>query len=201
MVEDPEYARQVEAELEQLEAEIESLEDEEDTYEFVDIDLSSLSEEQLKAHVELLDEQIDQAKQRMETNRKAINLGFLKKANQSPRCSRLKKNGEPCRAPAVKGETLCYFHYSAEHTKRHPEIQIDVLEDRESVQITLKQIMELVAGGKMSSRDAAVLLRATQIAGAMLLKPATKVVQPAKGKPARREIDEDSALTPSRRRG
>ena len=52
----------------------------------------------------------------------------------------------------------------------YPETQIDVLEDRENVQITLKQIRELVAGGKGNSRDAAVLLRATQIAGA-ILKP------------------------------
>ena len=66
----------------------------------------------------------------------------------------------------------------------YSETQIDVLEDCENVQITLKQIMELVAGGKMNSRDSAVLLRATQIAGAML-KPEKKVVQPAKGKSAR----------------
>jgi hypothetical protein len=82
----------------------------------------------------------------------------------------------------VKGESLCRFHAAAAETKA--AIQIDVLEDRESVQITLKQIIELVASGKMNSRDAAVLLRATQIAGAML-KPAKKMVQPAKGKPAR----------------
>lgn len=190
MVQDPAYARQVEAELKELEAELESLGDEEETYEFVDVDLDSLSQEELKAQVEVLDEQIDQAKKRIETNRRAVNLGLLKKANQTPRCSLLKKNGEPCRAPAMKGESLCRFHLSAAETKRHPEMQIDVLEDRESVQITLKQIMELVAGGKMNSRDAAVLLRATQIAGAML-KPEKQMVQPAKGKPAG-----DSALTP-----
>jgi hypothetical protein len=184
MVEDPAYARQVEAELKELEAELESLGDEEETYEFADVNLDSLSQEQLKAHAALLDEQLEQAKQRIETNRRAVNIGLLKKANRAPRCTRLKKNGEPCRAPATKGESLCYFHISAAETRRHPEIQIDVLEDRESVQITLKQIMELVAGGKMNSRDAAVLLRATQIAGAML-KPENKMVQPAKGKPAR----------------
>ena len=182
MVEDPAYARQVEAELEELEAELESLGHEEETYEFVDLDFDSLSEEEVKERAAVLDEQIDQAKKRIETNRRAVNLGLLKKANQTPRCSRLKKNGEPCRAPAVKGESLCYFHASAAGTKA--AIQIDVLEDRESVQITLKQIMEFVASGKMNSRDAAVLLRATQIAGAML-KPQTKMMQPAKGKPVR----------------
>jgi len=39
------------------EADIELLEYEEKQYEFGDVDLDSLSEEQLKAHLELLDEQ------------------------------------------------------------------------------------------------------------------------------------------------
>ena len=43
------------------------------------------------------------------------------------------------------------------------EAQIDALKDPEGLQITLKQIMEVVAGGKMNSRDAAVLLRTTQV--------------------------------------
>jgi len=184
MVEDPAYARQVEADVKEIEAELESLDHEEETYEFVDVDWDSLTEEEVKKRTEVLDEQVDQAKKRIETNRKAVNLGLLKKANQTPRCSRLKKDGQPCKAPAVKGESLCHFHGSAADTKSQPQIQIDVLEDRESVQITLKQIMELVASGKMNSRDAAVLLRATQIAGAML-KPGKKMVQPATGKPAR----------------
>ena len=86
MVEDPAYARQVEAELKELEAELESLGDEEETYEFVDLDFDSLSEEEVKERAEVLDEQIDQAKKRIETNRRAVNLGLLKKANQTPRC-------------------------------------------------------------------------------------------------------------------
>ena len=86
MVEDPAYARQVEAELKELEAELESLGDEEETYEFVDLDFDSLSEEEVKERAEVLDEQIDQAKERIETNRRAVNLGLLKKANQTPRC-------------------------------------------------------------------------------------------------------------------
>ena len=56
-----EEVRKVEQELAELEAEIEALEDEEETYEFVVIDLDSLSEEQLKAHAQLLDEQVEQA--------------------------------------------------------------------------------------------------------------------------------------------
>ena len=126
----PEEVRNVAAELGEREAEIELLEYEEKQYVFADADLNSLSEEQLKAHVELLDEQIEQAKKRIETNRRAVNIGLLKKANRAPRCSRLKKNGEPCRAPAVKGESLCYYHLSAAETRRDPEMQIDVLEDR-----------------------------------------------------------------------
>ena len=128
--------RKVAAEMGERKAEIESLEYEEKQYEFADVDLDSLSEEQLKAHVELLDEQLEQAKKHIETNRRAVTLGLLKKANRAPRCSRLKKNGEPCRAPAVRSESLCYYHLSAADTRCSPEMQINVPEDRKSMQIT-----------------------------------------------------------------
>src|SRR5690242_1343109 len=113
MIEDPEYARKVQAELEELEAEIESLDEEEERYEFVDVDLDSLSEDQLKAHAALLDEQLEQARQRIETNRRAVKLGLLKLANQAPRCTHLKNNGEPCRAPAMGERLFCVFHARA----------------------------------------------------------------------------------------
>lgn len=65
--------RKVEAEVREREADIELFEYEEKQYEFGDVDLDFLSEEQLKAHLELLDEQIEQAKKRIETNRRPLN--------------------------------------------------------------------------------------------------------------------------------
>jgi hypothetical protein len=194
MVEDPAYARQVEAGVEagvkEMEAEIESLGDEEETYEFADIDFDSLSEEELKAHVEVLDEQIEQAKKRIETNRRALNLGLLKKANQAPRCSHLKSNGEPCRAPAMGNRLFCVFHTRAHDTELEKEkIRIGVIENREGVQIAVKQIMEHIVSEKIDARGAALLLRAVQIAGSAVKSDKTQP-QPAKSKRAHSESDE-----------
>jgi hypothetical protein len=182
MVEDPEYARKVEAELKELEAEIESLDEEEQQYEFADLDLDSLSQDQLKAHAALLDEQVAQAKQRIETNRRAVKLGLLKLANQAPRCAHLKNNGEPCRAPAMGNRSFCVFHTRGYDCETNQRIKVGFLEDRSSLRLVLKQIMEQVLSGRIDPQTAAVLLRATQIANGVLKKRKSTLQQ---RKPAR----------------
>lgn len=170
MVEDPEYARKVQAELKELEAEIESLDEEEERYEFADVDLDSLTEDQLKAHAALLDEQIAQAKQRIETNRRAVKLGLLKLANQARRCSHLRNDGEPCRAPAMGERAFCVFHSRGHDCETNERIKFGFLEDDGSLQLVLKQIMEQVVTGRMQPQTATLLLRATQIANGVLKK-------------------------------
>ncbi|HKT24543.1 MAG TPA: hypothetical protein VJR04_08060 [Terriglobales bacterium] len=203
------FLRRAEARLAISQARLKALRAEEGTYEWAEEyedvepsaqDLSKLSNEMLNERVEVLTEQIQQTEQRIETNRRAVNLGLLRKANRAPRCSRLKKGGEPCRAPAVKGQSLCYFHNVAADTTRHPEVQIDVLEDRESMQVTLKQIMEHVVSKRMKPSDAGVLLRAIQIANCVL-KPQKPTVELAKRKPPHRETGEDSGVNPQEGRG
>ncbi|HKR32183.1 MAG TPA: hypothetical protein VJT08_17005 [Terriglobales bacterium] len=184
-------APKVEPGLEERKAEIQSLEREEKTYEFAEVDLDSLSKEQLKAHVEILGEQIDQAKKRMETNRRAVNLGLLKKANRAPRCAQLKSDGQPCRAPAVGSRWFCVFHTRAVDTELNKEkMRIGVLENRESVQIAVKQIMEHIIDRKVDARDAALLFRGVQIAGSTLKAEKDEKVQAPKGKPPRSESDQ-----------
>lgn len=170
MVEDPEYARKVQAELKELEAEIESLDEEEERYEFADVDLDSLTDDQLKAHAALLDEQIAQAKQRIETNRRAVKLGLLKLANQAPRCTLIKNDGEPCRAPAMGERLFCVFHSRGYDCETNQRIKVGFLEDRASLRLVLKQVMEQVLSGRIDAQTAAVLLRATQIANGVLKK-------------------------------
>ena len=189
-VEASDKALKVNAGLERRKAEVQSLEQEEKTYEFADVDLDSLSNEQLKAHVEILAEQIDQAKKRIETNRRAVNLGLLKKANRAPRCAQLKSDGQPCRAPALGSRSFCVFHTRAVDTELNKEkMRIGVLEDRESMQIAIKQIMEHIINGRVDARDAALLFRGVQIAGSTLKAEKDEKVQAAKGKPPRSESD------------
>ena len=170
MVKDPAYARKVEAELEELEANLESLDKEEQQYELVDVDMDSLTEGELKEHTALLDERVEQAKQRIETNRRAVKLGLLKLANQAPRCTLIKNDGEPCRAPAMGERLFCVFHSRGYDCETNQRIKVGFLEDRASLRLVLKQVMEQVLSGRIDAQTAAVLLRATQIANGVLKK-------------------------------
>jgi hypothetical protein len=170
MVEDPAYARKVEAELKEMENRLESLDKEEQQYEFVDVDFHLLTEDEVKERAAVLDEQVEQAKQRIQTNRRAVKLGLLKLANQAPRCTHLKNNGEPCRAPAMGERLFCVFHTRAYDCETNQRIKVGFLEDRCSLRLVLKQIMEQVLSGRIDPQTAAVLLRATQIANGVLKK-------------------------------
>jgi|SRR5581483_7312276 len=190
MAEGTEGARKLDAGLDELKTKLESLEHEENRYELAHVDLKSLTEQQLKARAELLDEQIDQAKKRIETNRRAVNLGLLKKANRAPRCAHLKSNGQPCRAPAWGNRSFCVFHTRVLDTELNKEkMRIGVLENRESVQIAVKQIMEHIVSRSIDAREAALLFRGVQIAGSTL-KVDKDSVQVPKGKLPRSENDE-----------
>ena len=115
--------RKAEEELAAIEAEIEAFEAEEgmyepdDDYENVErVERVEEDESELAASIEELDkeiafftEQMEQAKQRIETNRRGVKLGYLKLANQARRCAHLKNNGQPCQAPAVGEREFCSF--------------------------------------------------------------------------------------------
>jgi uncharacterized protein YhaN len=130
--------------------------------------LRALSPEDLLDHLELLQERVEFDEKRKELDKRAIKLGFLKLANQAPRCSQLKSNGEPCQAPALGGRLFCVFHGRALETDDHPRMKVEVLEDRESMQLTLKQIMERIVAGSIQPQHAALLLRAVRIADSAL---------------------------------
>ena len=193
-----EFLRRAEARLAISQARLKALRAEEGTYEWAEEyedvepsaqDLSKLSNEMLDERVEVLAEQIQQTEQRIETNRRAVNLGLLRKANRAPRCSIVKADGQPCQAPAIKDHSCCVFHVRAAETERQEQMQVEVLEGPESMQITLKQIMEQVVGKRMDVRDAAVLLRAVQIAGSTLKRPAVKEEEYARKRPAGTESE------------
>lgn len=128
----------------------------------------ALTEEQLQAQLDLLDERVEHLRKQEELDRRAINLGLLRIANQAPRCSHMKANGEPCRAPALREKLFCIFHSRALESNDGPGMNVRVLEDHESLQLTVKQIMEKVVSGYMEPKTASVLLRAMQIANSAL---------------------------------
>lgn len=107
------------------------------------------------------------------------------------RCQHLRVNGTQCGSPALRRNRFCYFHKRhheervALHldqltndrlaeTKRRRRIIIDlpVLEDANSIQVSLMQIMRLLITGELDGKTAGLLLYALQTASANL--PRTK---------------------------
>lgn len=113
-------------------------------------------------------------------------MGLLKLADQARRCSVLKSNGKSCRAPALGNTAFCVFHGRAHNGRKQPGIDVNLLENRESLQLTVKQIMEQIVTGYMKPETASLLLRAVQIANSTI-KPRRTVV--ARRRPMQSESD------------
>ena len=99
------------------------------------------------------------------------------------RCQHLKINGTQCGSPALRNERYCYFHHESNQTfltvddkprarqrvrPRPVHVQLPLLEDANSIQVALMQIMRLVLAGEIEHRTAGLLLYALQTASANL---------------------------------
>ena len=111
------------------------------------------------------------------------------------RCQHIKINGTQCGCPALRRHKLCYFHKRhheervqlnldrlkndrakddrtkadrAKNARRRVTIELPVLEDANSIQVSLMQIMRLIITGELDSKTAGLLLYALQTASANL---------------------------------
>ena len=95
------------------------------------------------------------------------------------RCQHIKVNGTLCGSPALRRNRFCYFHkLHHEETielntdrarrKRNVTIELPVLEDANSIQVTLMQIMRLIITGQIDGKNAGLLLYALQTASTNL---------------------------------
>ena len=82
-----------------------------------------------------------------------------------------------CGSPALRNGEYCYFHYrwrmttvDLSHSAHHVTSMFDlpVLEDADSIQITLGQIMRMIVCRQVDTKSAGLLLYALQIASANL---------------------------------
>ncbi len=95
-----------------------------------------------------------------------------------PRCEHIKTNGTQCGSPALRGNHFCYFHkrwrdtrvaLNANRARRSRAVlDLPVLEDAESVQVSLMQIMRLILSGQLEPKTAGLLLYALQTASSNL---------------------------------
>ena len=97
------------------------------------------------------------------------------------RCQHIKTNGTQCGSPALRRNRFCYFHkrhheqriaLSADRAKtdrrRLASIDLPVLEDANSIQSSLMQVIRLLLSGQLDPKTAGLLLYALQTAAANL---------------------------------
>jgi hypothetical protein len=96
------------------------------------------------------------------------------------RCQHIKTNGTQCGSPALRRNRFCYFHKRhheerialsadrARQARRRTTLQLPVLEDANSIQVSLMQIMRLLITGQLDGKIAGLLLYALQTASANL---------------------------------
>jgi len=99
-------------------------------------------------------------------------------ANYPDRCQHLKINGTQCGSPALRRNRFCFFHkrfqderirLSADRARRGVATFIlPVLEDADSIQIALMQVMRLLLSQQIEHKTASLLLYALQTASTNL---------------------------------
>ncbi|HKV82308.1 MAG TPA: hypothetical protein VJP02_29445, partial [Candidatus Sulfotelmatobacter sp.] len=98
--------------------------------------------------------------------------------NYPSRCQHLKTNGTQCGSPAQRRNRFCYFHkrYQDERIRLNVDRRrrgtatffLPVLEDANSIQMSLMQIMRLLLTGQIEHKIASLLLYALQTASTNL---------------------------------
>ncbi|MGB8114919.1 MAG: hypothetical protein WCF22_14150, partial [Candidatus Sulfotelmatobacter sp.] len=83
-------------------------------------------------------------------------------------CSHIKVNGVRCGSPALREEVFCYFHQrmirgvrTPPRSRIHP---MAMLEDRESIQASLMEVINALVRNQIDYKRAALVLRALHIA-------------------------------------
>jgi hypothetical protein len=97
-----------------------------------------------------------------------------------PRCQHIKVNGTQCGSPALRRNRLCYFHKTwqgarialgANRARRASAVfDLPLLEDANSIQLALMQVMRLILSGQIDGKTAGLLLYALQTASSNLAR-------------------------------
>jgi hypothetical protein len=94
--------------------------------------------------------------------------------SNAPRCQHLKVDGTQCGSPALRRNRFCFFHkrfqeerisISRDRARRgRASFFLPVLEDANSIQVSLMQVVRLLATGQIDARIAGLMLYALQTA-------------------------------------
>ena len=90
---------------------------------------------------------------------------------QVPRCAHLKTNGTQCGSPALRQRRYCFFHKNWQNQNVALNVKspassfvLPVIEDADSIQMALMQVMRMILAGQLDHRAASLLLYALQTA-------------------------------------
>jgi hypothetical protein len=94
------------------------------------------------------------------------------------RCHHIKVNGTQCGSPALRDEKYCYYHAQTRRkpteinlndpAPAHATMTLPTLEDANSIQMGLAEVIRLLATKQIDHRTAALMLYAMQTASANL---------------------------------
>jgi hypothetical protein len=95
-----------------------------------------------------------------------------------PRCRHIKTNGTQCGSPALRHKKYCYFHHRWRETRLDLNragalhlstiVELPVLEDADSIQMAVMQVMRLILCRQLDHKAAGLLLYALQTASSNL---------------------------------
>src|SRR5258708_38557254 len=94
---------------------------------------------------------------------RGIAMKHLKQAHRTPRCVHIKPDGVQCGSPALNDCAYCYAH--ARLAMRHPRnLSLPLLEDANSVQSAIMEVMRAPLDGELDRRTAGLLRDGLQMA-------------------------------------
>ena len=99
--------------------------------------------------------------------RQSIDENPMRAAHAAPRCEHIRRNGQRCAAPALRGQTHCHFHKSIQDRALYQEDgekYLPFVEDATSLQFALMRVMRLLLADSFEHRRCSMLLYALQIA-------------------------------------
>ena len=93
-----------------------------------------------------------------EMNQKIFNKmrNTVDRANNAPRCRFEKMNGQPCRAPRVRGKKYCHMHQTMEEA-RPEKIRLPGLSDANAIQAAIAKGAQALVDGKLEQKQASTL--------------------------------------------
>lgn len=94
------------------------------------------------------------------------------------RCQHIKINGVQCGSPSLRNRKFCFFHEKSRQRRLgmnanrprcwHLALELPLLEDADSIQVALMQVMRLLLSRRIEHKTAALLFYALQTASSNL---------------------------------